>query len=69
MQERQCRESLDCPESADFMPLWQLEKVMQAELGSDWREKFQEFQNEPFAAASIGEYCAAKLCLGVARDI
>jgi len=42
-------------ESADFMPLWQLEKVMVAELGSDWRQKYQEFQNEPFAAASIGQ--------------
>jgi len=51
-------------ESADFMPLWQLEKVMRAELGSDWRQKFQEFQNEPFAAASIGQVHYAVLLDG-----
>jgi len=42
-------------ESADFMPEWQLERVMLAELGQDWREKFREFQVQPFAAASIGQ--------------
>jgi len=42
-------------ESADFMPEWQLEKVMRAELGTEWREKFREFQVQPFAAASIGQ--------------
>ena len=41
-------------ESADFMPLWQLERVMTAELGSDWRKHFQDFPDQPFAAASIG---------------
>eukprot|EP00092_Neocalanus_flemingeri_P024897 GFUD01027001.1.p1 GENE.GFUD01027001.1~~GFUD01027001.1.p1 ORF type:complete len:376 (-),score=74.43 GFUD01027001.1:111-1238(-) len=42
-------------ESADFMPVWQLEKVMRAELGTEWRGKYQEFQVQPFAAASIGQ--------------
>jgi len=42
-------------ESADFMPLWQLERVMTAELGSDWRKHFQDFPDQPFAAASIGQ--------------
>jgi len=51
-------------ESADFMPLWQLEKVMQSELGADWREKYQEFNNEPFAAASIGQVHFATLLDG-----
>jgi len=48
-------------ENADFMPLWQLEKVMKSELGSDWRSKFKQFENEPFAAASIGQVHYARL--------
>jgi len=42
-------------ESADFMPEWQLEKVMIAELGPGWKDKFRNFQVQPFAAASIGQ--------------
>ncbi|RZC41767.1 aarF domain-containing protein kinase 4, partial [Asbolus verrucosus] len=41
--------------SADFMPNWQVEQVMTLELGSDWRDKFVEFEEKPFAAASIGQ--------------
>lgn len=41
--------------SADFMPEWQVEKVLTAELGSDWRDKVSEFDMKPFAAASIGK--------------
>ncbi|XP_022901536.1 atypical kinase COQ8B, mitochondrial isoform X2 [Onthophagus taurus] len=41
--------------SADFMPQWQLEKVLTLELGDEWRSKFAEFNDKPFAAASIGQ--------------
>lgn len=42
-------------QSADFMPVSQMESVMVKELGEDWRGKFEEFSNKPFAAASIGQ--------------
>jgi len=41
--------------NADFMPQWQLQKVMTEELGSDWESLFKEFTMRPFAAASIGQ--------------
>lgn len=41
--------------SADFMPNWQVEKVMSLEFGPNWREKFASFEEKPFAAASIGQ--------------
>lgn len=40
---------------ADIMPRKQLEKVMVAELGADWRSKLADFDFEPLAAASIGQ--------------
>lgn len=40
---------------ATFMPSRQLEKVLAAEWGSDWRGQFAEFQIRPIAAASIGQ--------------
>ncbi|KAL5276863.1 ADCK3 family protein [Megaselia abdita] len=42
-------------QAADYMPQWQVERVLVAELGSDWREKFEVFHDKPFAAASIGQ--------------
>ena len=48
-------------ESADFMPEWQLERVMVGELGADWRDRFREFHTRPFAAASIGQVHYAQL--------
>ncbi|KAE9542936.1 hypothetical protein AGLY_002847 [Aphis glycines] len=42
-------------QSADFMPTWQLEKVLAKELGTNWKERFQTFNLKPFAAASIGQ--------------
>ena len=42
-------------QSADFMPLRQVHKQMQKELGPDWQEKFSHFEERPFAAASIGQ--------------
>ena len=41
-------------ESADFMPVRQMQSVLVAELGDDWRSKFLDFQDKPFAAASVG---------------
>ena len=42
-------------ESADYMPEWQLESVMQEQLGHSWRDRFRKFDIKPFAAASIGQ--------------
>lgn len=42
-------------QAADYMPQRQVEKVLVAELGRDWRDKFEVFQDKPFAAASIGQ--------------
>ncbi|XP_053987221.1 atypical kinase COQ8B, mitochondrial isoform X1 [Hylaeus volcanicus] len=42
-------------QSADFMPKWQVEKVVVSELGHDWRNKLATFEDKPFAAASIGQ--------------
>lgn len=40
---------------ADVMPRRQLEKVLVDELGSEWRTKVALFEDEPLAAASIGQ--------------
>lgn len=37
------------------MPSKQLSLVMEKELGIGWRDKFREFDDTPFAAASIGQ--------------
>ncbi|KAM6931796.1 atypical kinase COQ8B, mitochondrial [Lycodopsis pacificus] len=42
-------------QSADFMPAWQMNKVLEEELGPGWREKLASFEDKPFAAASIGQ--------------
>ncbi|XP_035536209.1 atypical kinase COQ8B, mitochondrial isoform X2 [Morone saxatilis] len=42
-------------QSADFMPAWQMNKVLEEELGPGWREKLSSFEEKPFAAASIGQ--------------
>lgn len=42
-------------QSADFMPSWQVEKVLASELGHDWKSKLTTFEEKPFAAASIGQ--------------
>lgn len=42
-------------DSADFMPQWQLEKVLVKEFGAKWRDLLLEFDMKPFAAASIGQ--------------
>ena len=40
---------------ADVMPQRQLEKVIAAEAGPNWRSKVATFEDEPLAAASIGQ--------------
>lgn len=42
-------------QAADYMPDWQVERVMNTQLGPDWRQKFKSFDDKPFAAASIGQ--------------
>ncbi|XP_071979341.1 atypical kinase COQ8B, mitochondrial-like [Engystomops pustulosus] len=48
-------------QSADFMPSWQMTKVLEEELGPGWREKLSYFEDKPFAAASIGQVHLARL--------
>ncbi|CAJ1931157.1 unnamed protein product [Cylindrotheca closterium] len=42
-------------QGADAMPNHQLAKQLTSQLGSDWRDKFESFEDLPFAAASIGQ--------------
>lgn len=51
-------------QSADFMPKWQVEKVLSRELGNEWRLKMSTFEEKPFAAASIGQVHHAVLLNG-----
>src|SRR6266700_1991988 len=42
-------------ESAPPLPASTVHKVLAADLGEDWRDKFAEFDDRPAAAASIGQ--------------
>lgn len=42
-------------QGADAMPQHQLERQLKAQLGLDWRQKFESFDMMPIAAASIGQ--------------
>lgn len=42
-------------DKANFMPPRQLQQMLKAEWGNDWRKQFAEFQVRPIAAASIGQ--------------
>jgi aarF domain-containing kinase len=46
---------------ADYMPAWQRDRVLAANLGTDWRDLFGEFEETPIAAASIGQVHRAML--------
>ncbi len=42
-------------DAAPPMPAASIHKILSEELGPDWRERFQEFNDTPAAAASIGQ--------------
>jgi len=46
---------------ADVMPKRQLHKALASQLGKDWRQKVAEFDDQPMAAASIGQVHEARL--------
>lgn len=48
-------------DSADYMPPSQRDKVLVENLGSNWRDLFSNFEEKPFAAASIGQVHKATL--------
>ena len=52
-------------QAADYMPDWQLERVMLTQLGPDWRDSMESFDEKPFAAASIGQVHRATLKNGM----
>ncbi|KAK2883987.1 hypothetical protein Q8A67_017624 [Cirrhinus molitorella] len=48
-------------QSADFMPIKQMMKAMNSDLGPNWRDKLEMFEERPFAAASIGQVHLARM--------
>ena len=48
-------------DSADYMPASQRNGVLAADLGADWRDLFESFEEKPIAAASIGQVHSAVL--------
>jgi len=50
--------------SAHRMPAAQLKAVLAAELGKNWQDRFESFDFEPLASASIGQVHAARTADG-----
>ncbi|XP_034017954.1 atypical kinase COQ8A, mitochondrial [Thalassophryne amazonica] len=48
-------------QSADFMPIKQMMKALNNDLGPNWRDKLELFEERPFAAASIGQVHLARM--------
>uniref|UniRef100_A0A8D0CE08 Atypical kinase COQ8A, mitochondrial n=1 Tax=Scleropages formosus TaxID=113540 RepID=A0A8D0CE08_SCLFO len=48
-------------QSADFMPIKQMMKALNSDLGPHWRDKLDFFEERPFAAASIGQVHLARM--------
>uniref|UniRef100_A0A8C7ZLN8 Atypical kinase COQ8A, mitochondrial n=1 Tax=Oryzias sinensis TaxID=183150 RepID=A0A8C7ZLN8_9TELE len=48
-------------QSADFMPIKQMTKALNSDLGPNWRDKLEFFEERPFAAASIGQVHLARM--------
>ncbi|XP_075940724.1 atypical kinase COQ8A, mitochondrial-like isoform X1 [Anarhichas minor] len=48
-------------QSADFMPIKQMTNALNSDLGPNWRNKLESFEERPFAAASIGQVHLAKM--------
>lgn len=46
---------------ADYMPAWQRDNMLSTSLGPEWRNLFDEFEETPIAAASIGQVHRATL--------
>ena len=51
-------------DSADYMPASQRDSVIASDLGSNWQDLFQSFEDKPMAAASIGQVHGAVLKSG-----
>ncbi|KAI0877022.1 ABC1 family-domain-containing protein [Hypoxylon argillaceum] len=49
---------------ADYMPAWQRDRVLVSSLGAEWRDLFEDFEDTPIAAASIGQVHRATLKSG-----
>uniref|UniRef100_A0A8C6MGJ0 Atypical kinase COQ8A, mitochondrial n=1 Tax=Nothobranchius furzeri TaxID=105023 RepID=A0A8C6MGJ0_NOTFU len=48
-------------QSADFMPSKQMMKIINNDLGPNWRDQLEYFEEKPFAAASIGQVHLGRL--------
>lgn len=52
---------------ADYMPAWQRDRVLTTNLGPEWRDLYEDFEEKPIAAASIGQVHRAVLKSNSAR--